>query len=1195
MQVWNIRKETPMLKLMIISFALFVCFNYVSFASSSSQKNLCSNGGFEVLGQSGFPDHWAGFGEEGTKVGVSLYPHSGKYALHLASSSSAMVGVNRNNDALIPIRRGIVHFWYKAISSAVYGKNLQVCIIGMNETREKEVQRLVYTVPPESVGDDQWHEAEIEFDFRTRDDAKFIHFAPRLNETTTDKGAGEFLIDDVEVTSLGLAIERFGTEKPIIKVGESVQISLVVKNNSDEEAVNIDGKIYLPEGLNVSEREIQPFNIDKIMPDESVTLSWEATGKKSTTGMLKVDFENLSAMSFLTIADLTKPELTLENKHIRMNFYKTEQGYGVFTIENGATHLQSQMFSRLIYQSDDNVIRYVPIFADNLEKRDGTYIFNKSFRDVDGVTWDFDFIFSLIPDQKWVNVTYQVTTNKKRNLLAFYGPVVYTNRSNRYDAIFSGLEYLENDEISSSTLDIAPPNNMRRVPHPNKITIPLMAVSENTQDGSVITGMMWNAKQKWSKDNDRPSALFASPNWFECMDNYDVMGLFVPSIPKWVKENQTQANTPYILQAGEPIKIEAQLFTTHNSKPDVSATYAIPYWIEKYGLPQPLPLPRVDGGKELEFSLTAYMDTLWVSEKGGWHQTLDWDPWGVSVNPEFTKQLWLAEKLSEKIFTELKSDEYQKRVDFTLEKLGNNVGKEFAFYLGKFDKLYPGYKGMINGLMASQEKDGSWRFDPDQMNANDTMQNQDYHKLGKKGDVEIGLCANKAYTLLKFANMTGDKASLQAGLKALDFMKRFKIPRAAQVWEVPVHTPDILASAHAIQAYLEAYKITEDKAYLDSAVKWAYTGLPFVYLWNNDDMPYMQYASIPVFGATWFTGSWFGVAVQWNGLDYAYALFDLTNYDHSISWGAIAKGLTVSALYQQETAKKYMGLYPDSYNFMDKTTSPWKLSPSLIIRNFFPMIGLIYDPYTAIIRSGDKTIHITSIVPVRNMKLSDSSLDFTLSYPFLTDRFVTIAGLSKPDGVVKDQKAINEVKEFDSVSEGWRYDSQSGLVFMKLKSEAEIINVSIPNPKLRYVPQIPQAIEKIDWKFSRGGVYDWFPANDLDEFNLEDDVIVTESIGNDPYMICNTKVNASEYKSIIIRMKTTKGNNAQLFWSTDTEPIGESTSMHFQIQSDDKFHEYVIPVSQHEKWKGVITSIRIDPTDSSGSKIAIESISGSHF
>jgi len=78
-------------------------------------------------------------------------------------------------------------------------------------------------------------------------------------------------------------------------------------------------------------------------------------------------------------------------------------------------------------------------------------------------------------------------------------------------------------------------------------------------------------------------------------------------------------------------------------------------------------------------------------------------------------------------------------------------------------------------------------------------------------------------------------------------------------------------------------------------------------------------------------------------------------------------------------------------------------------------------------------------------------------------------------------------------------------------------------------------------------------------------------------------------------MRTTKGNYAQLFWSNETEPISESSSMQFKIQSDGELHEYIIPVSQHEKWKGTITSIRLDPTDSAGSMIAIESISGIRF
>jgi hypothetical protein len=164
---------------------------------------------------------------------------------------------------------------------------------------------------------------------------------------------------------------------------------------------------------------------------------------------------------------------------------------------------------------------------------------------------------------------------------------------------------------------------------------------------------------------------------------------------------------------------------------------------------------------------------------------------------------------------------------------------------------------------------------------------------------------------------------------------------------------------------------------------------------------------------------------------------------------------------------------------------------------------------------------------------------------------------------------------------------------MKLRNPS--MHVNILNPKLKYVPQIPKTVEKIDWKFSQGGVYDWFFANDLDEPRLDKGMLVTESSGNDPYMICDTKINASEYKSIVIRMRTTKGNYAQLFWSTETEPVSESTSMSFQIQSDGELHEYIIPISQHKKWKGTITSIRLDPTDSAGSMIAIESILGISF
>ena len=138
-----------MLKLIIISLCLFVGFQRSALAMQSGLRNLCSNGGFEELTPQRFPAGWGGFAAEGASFGVSNDAHSGAYALLMTSASEAVVGINRDQDALMPLVRGIARFWYKALSSQVDGKNLQVCIIAMNESGDREVGRKTHTIPAE--------------------------------------------------------------------------------------------------------------------------------------------------------------------------------------------------------------------------------------------------------------------------------------------------------------------------------------------------------------------------------------------------------------------------------------------------------------------------------------------------------------------------------------------------------------------------------------------------------------------------------------------------------------------------------------------------------------------------------------------------------------------------------------------------------------------------------------------------------------------------------------------------------------------------------------------------------------------------------------------------------------------------------------------------------------------------------------
>jgi hypothetical protein len=168
-------------------------------------------------------------------------------------------------------------------------------------------------------------------------------------------------------------------------------------------------------------------------------------------------------------------------------------------------------------------------------------------------------------------------------------------------------------------------------------------------------------------------------------------------------------------------------------------------------------------------------------------------------------------------------------------------------------------------------------------------------------------------TLLDYAWLTGDAAALEAGTKTLDYMKRFQVPRGAQVWELSLHTPDILASAYLVWSYVRGYELTGKKEYLAEARRWALSGVPFVYLW--DSKPIMRYATIPVYGATnWRAPNWMGLPVQWCGGVYAYALTLLAPHDKTLDWAQLARGILVSGEQQEAPDGRYVGCLPDSFD-----------------------------------------------------------------------------------------------------------------------------------------------------------------------------------------------------------------------------------------------------------------------------------------
>ena len=186
-----------------------------------------------------------------------------------------------------------------------------------------------------------------------------------------------------------------------------------------------------------------------------------------------------------------------------------------------------------------------------------------------------------------------------------------------------------------------------------------------------------------------------------------------------------------------------------------------------------------------------------------------------------------------------------------------------------------------------------------------------------------GLTATRVAAVLEDAAFSGDPTLLNEGLGLLHALNKWQdsVPRGAQTWEVPLHTPDIFASTLLVRCYTLGYQLTGQADFLEQARYWAWTGLPFVYLTPPTDQPIGLYCTIPVFGASDFVGSWFGVPVQWCGLAYADALRQFAPYDPTGPWVPLANGIAAAGLQQTHPAADtgLESLLPDSFNLRAQT------------------------------------------------------------------------------------------------------------------------------------------------------------------------------------------------------------------------------------------------------------------------------------
>lgn len=651
---------------------------------------------------------------------------------------------------------------------------------------------------------------------------------------------------------------------------------------------------------------------------------------------------------------------------------------------------------------------------------------------------------SFVPDDHLprIRIKASLTRNAVPITSRFSGPIVLAGDraygAKKDFAIFPGLEYLEGDEPSSSTRDLAPPLNDRSVPAAYKIATPLMAV----EGDDTLVALLWDEDQEWAPGERHPAAQFQVPG-FDSGYEYSYMSVFAPSVGKYVMENTALATVnSYPIKKGGTITLEACLVLDSKARyaPDsvvngphkgALVLQAMQHWFDVYGMPEPSPQPR-DWDAERALCRDAYLHAVWSEDPPGWGHCAGWKP-GLHVG--YSVPLTLDMRAGVEDATKV---EVQRRVDAVIGRalkeqgehfLWSNAGchimlAELPFYYGFLPESLLDFRKHAEGLPKGREN-GLWVWRPN---------DEKTATLGKPGDHTLGQAAYPLFQMLRAARMTGSRELLSSALDAMRQMELYEVPRGAQTWECPLYQPDILAAAYAIRAYCEAYRITGEPNYLAHARYWAWTGLPFIYVWNLEGYPTMRYNVISVIGSTFYRHSWIGLPVVWCGLVYAYALQDLAEFDNSFDWKRVAQGITNSAMWQQYTEGPSKGTYPDSWNMVKNKPNPADINPENILVNEFRLRGQSPEIRSARFQCEDRIIMLNASSDIVRPRLDGNTAHFTLRSAQEVTVQALLAEVPEPKTVTGAGGRVTDSDALQSAAAGWLYSA--GLQGVIIKTPA---------------------------------------------------------------------------------------------------------------------------------------------------------------
>lgn len=506
-----------------------------------------------------------------------------------------------------------------------------------------------------------------------------------------------------------------------------------------------------------------------------------------------------------------------------------------------------------------------------------------------GAQWKFRRLFRPHPEGLGVEVETTVEVDREREVfhLAWITlfPGLGTFGERKTQAVLPGVEYLGEDEPGSSERSFEGDLAIRRIVDDYKLTSPFMALSHRDR----YLGLAWNR-------DDHPAPVFDSPDRLHDSGSH-LMALWHPGVGAGRLENEVNPILPVSLEANTPRTLTVQLFGGRGNTVAAAARHYVSY---RGGLPQ---VPEVAGGAQHAIRLMA---AGWL-DSDGHHDGL----WRHAVWPGFRPQataeapaqmLWLARHTDdEALAVRLRSGaerglgRLRPGSNYT-ESIGHVNRPAAPLLFGRIDGYVEDRVASARNSLKQFDEEGLRRYIPPDDGPDYGRTHWEDHANGH-GFLVIE-------SILEAAAFSGDETLIDDALDLLDKQARHyarTVPRGAQTWEMPLHTPDILASARMVRSYVLGYKLTGNDAYLDEARYWAWTGVPLVYLDNPTGGSIGPYATIAVLGATnWVAPNWIGQPVQWCGLVYRSAIQEFAEVDEreGAFWEQLARGITASGLQQ---------------------------------------------------------------------------------------------------------------------------------------------------------------------------------------------------------------------------------------------------------------------------------------------------------